>query len=65
MSCGVGRRHGSNLVFLCLSHRPTAAATIRPLAWELPCVMGVALKKTKKKKELKKKNIIPVFKDSV
>ena len=25
--------------------RPAAVAPIRPLAWELPCAMGAALKK--------------------
>ena len=33
-------------------HRPAAAAPVRPLAWELPCAEGMALKsKSKKKKE--------------
>ena len=49
MSCGVGHRLGSNLVLLCLWYRLAAAAPIRPLAWELPCAVGVALKKRKKK----------------
>ena len=31
-----------------------AAALIRPVAWEPPCAMGVALEKTKKKKKKKK-----------
>ena len=30
---------------LWLWHRLAAAALIRPLAWELPCVAGMALKK--------------------
>ena len=30
--------------------RPVAAALIRPLAWEPPCAVGVALKKIKKLK---------------
>ena len=41
MSCGVGHRHGLD------------PAPIRPLAWEPPYAMGVALEKTlppKKKK---------------
>ena len=38
--------------------RPAAAAPIRPLAWELPYAMGVALKKKKKEgKERKKKQL--------
>ena len=36
--CGVGCRRGSDLV-----------APIRPLAWELPCAMGVVLKSGGKK----------------
>ena len=32
-----------------LWHRPAATAPIRPLAWEPPYAMGVALKKIKKK----------------
>ena len=45
VSCGVGRRRGSNLALLWLWHRLAAAAPIRPLAWELPYAMGEALKK--------------------
>ena len=50
MSCGVGRRRGSDPALLW--YRPAATALIRPLAWEPPYAMGVALKdqKTKKKK---------------
>ena len=39
-----------NWAWLWLWHRPAAAAPVRPLAWELPYAMGVALKKKKKKK---------------
>ena len=35
MSCGVGRRHGSDAVLLWLRCRPTAVALSRPLAWDL------------------------------
>ena len=49
MGCGVGRRHGSDLVLLWLWFGPTAVAPILPLAWELPYAVGVALKKQKKK----------------
>ena len=45
MSCGVGRRWGSDLALLCLWRRPAAAAPIPPLAWELPHAMGTALKR--------------------
>ena len=54
MSCGVGRRRGSDLswLWLWLWHRPAATVLIQPLAWELPYATGAALKrqKTKKKK---------------
>ena len=48
MSCGVGRRHSSDLALLWLWHRPVATAVIRPLAWEPPYAVGVALKRQKK-----------------
>ena len=51
MSCGVGCRRGSDLVWLWLWRRPAALAPIRPLAWEPPYAEGVALKKEKKRKE--------------
>ena len=56
MNCGVGHRRGSDPALLWLWHRPEATAPIRPLAWEPPCAIGVALekdKKTEKKKKLK------------
>ena len=40
MSCDVGRRHSSDLMFLWLGHRPTALALIRPLASEPPYDTG-------------------------
>ena len=55
MSCGVGRRHGSDPALLWLWHRPVATALIQLLAWEPPCAAGAAqeiAKKTKKKKAL-------------
>ena len=36
VSCGIGRRCGSDPMLLWLCYRPTAAALIRPLAWEPP-----------------------------
>ena len=57
MSCGVGHRRGSDLVWLWLWCRPAATARIRPLAWEPPYAEGEALKRQKteeKKKERKK-----------
>ena len=53
MSCGVGRRHGSDPALLCLWHRPAATALIHPLTWEFPYATGGALK-TKKKRKKKK-----------
>ena len=52
MSCGVGRRHGSDPTLLGLWRRPAAVALIRPLVWEPPYGAGVALKSKKKKKKL-------------
>ena len=57
--CDVGRRHGLDLALLWLWHRPAARALIRPLAWELPYVVGAALKRQKTKK--KKKVIIIII----
>ena len=51
VSCGVGRRHGSDLALLCLWRKSAATASIQPLAWELPFAMGVALKKKKRERE--------------
>ena len=50
MSCGVGRRCGSDPALLWLWCRPAAAAPIRPIAWEPPCASGVALKRPEIKK---------------
>ena len=58
MSCGVGRRCGSDPALLRLWHRPVATAPIRPLAWESPYAMGAALEKGKKTKKKKKKNVL-------
>ena len=49
MSCGVGCKCGSDPVLLWLWHRPIPTALIRPLAWEPPYGMGLALKDKKKK----------------
>ena len=48
MSCGVGRRGSSDLALLWWWHWPATAASIRPLAWEPPYAVGVALKRQKK-----------------
>ena len=50
VSCDVGHRHGLNPSLLWLWHRPTCIAPIQPLAWELPYVTSVDLKRTKKTK---------------
>ena len=47
MSCGVGRRRGSDPELLCLCHRLAATAPIRPLAGEPPYAKGTALKSKK------------------
>ena len=45
VSSGMGLRCGSDLALLWLWCGPAAVAPIRPLAWELPCAVGAALKK--------------------
>src|SRR5512147_1726058 len=63
MSCGVGRRRGSDPALLWLWRRPVATAPIRHLAWEPPYAAGAAQEiattttttKKKKKKRRKKK----------
>ena len=50
MSCGVGRRCGSDLALLWLWSRPAATAPIRPLAWEPPYAAGAALRRQKDQK---------------
>ena len=47
LSCGAGRRYGSDPTLLWLWCRPAAAALIQPLAWEPPYAAGVALKRQK------------------
>ena len=49
MSCGVGRRRGSDPALLWLWCRLAATAPIRPLAWEPLYAVGAALEKTEKK----------------
>ena len=51
MSCGVGSRCHSDLVWLWLWRRLEATALIHPLVWEPPHAVGEALKKKKKEKE--------------
>ena len=51
VSCGVGRRLGSDLALLWPWHTLAAVAPIGPLAWEPPYAVGAALKRQKKKKK--------------
>ena len=54
MSCGVGRRRGSDPVLLWLWRRLAAAvAQIGPLAWEPPCAAGSAQEIAKRQKKKK------------
>ena len=54
MSCGVGRRRGSDLAVLWLWCRPMATAPMRPLAWEPPCAAGVEKERKEGEKERRK-----------
>ena len=54
VSCSVGCRHGSDLVWMWLGHRLAAIVLIQSLAWELPYATDTA-PKTQKKKEKKEK----------
>ena len=51
MSCDVSLRGSLDPMLLWLWCRPADTALIQPLASELPYVMGVALKRPKKKKK--------------
>ena len=55
MSCGIVQRLVSDPALLRLWCRLPAISLIRPLAWEPPYAMGVALKRQKTKKIKKKK----------
>ena len=48
MSCGVGRRRGSDPAWLWLWCRPVAVAPIRPLAWEPPYAVEAAQEMAKR-----------------
>ena len=48
MSPGIGQRPGLDLASLWLCCKPAAVAPIPPLAKELPCTTGAALKNLKK-----------------
>ena len=57
MSCGVGRRLGSDPVLLWLQCRLAATALIGPLAWEPPYAEGGAQEMAKRQKDQKKKRM--------
>ena len=57
MSCGVGRRRGSDPELLWLWRRPVATAPIGPLAWESPHATGAAQEKAKRQKNKIKLNL--------
>ena len=55
MSCGVGRRRGSDLALPWLWRRLAATALIRSLAWEPPYAAGAAQEVAKRQKDKKKR----------
>ena len=57
MSCGVGRRFGSDPALLWLWCRLAATGPMGPLAWEPPYAMGVALEMPKRPKKKFKNSI--------
>ena len=61
MSCGIGHRHGSDLVLLWLWHRLAAAALIGPLAWEPPYAVGVPPQKKDKTININQHKSFPVW----
>jgi len=58
VSCGVGRRRGSDPTLLWLWRKLAATAPIQPLAREPPYAAGAAQEMAKKKDKKKKKEII-------
>ena len=58
VSCGIGRRRGSDPELLWLWRRLGATAPIRPLAWEPPYAAAAAQEIAKKTKKKKKKYIM-------
>ena len=54
MSSDVDRRLSLDPVLLWLWCRPAATAQIRPLAWEPPYAVGIALKRQKQKNKKNK-----------
>ena len=58
MSCGVGGRRCLDPALLWFWCGPAETAPIRPLAWEPPYAVGLALEKAKRQKKKKKKSVI-------
>ena len=62
LSCGIGCRQGSDMVWLWLWHRLATVAPIRSLDWEPPYATNVALKSNKRKRRKRKKRKPKKFK---
>ena len=60
MSCVVGCRCGSDPTLLWLWCRLAATAPMRPLAWEPPYAVSVALEKTKRQKRKETNSFFPL-----
>ena len=56
LSCGVGRRHSSDLVWLWLGGGPAAAALTPPLAQEFPYAAGMAINQKTNRTPTKQKS---------
>ena len=65
ISCGIGRRHGSDPKLLWLWCRPMTAAPVWPLAWEFPYASGAALKSKQTKKNQKTSYSKEIFKSTL
>ena len=61
MSCGEGRRRGSDPELLWLWGRLTATAPIGLLSWEPPYAAGMSLKGQKDKRNKKDKALVKLF----
>ena len=61
MSCGIGRRQGSDPTLPWLWCRPAAIALIRPLAWEPPYATGAALEKAKRQTNKQTNHLVQLY----
>ena len=61
----VGRRRGSDPMWLWLWCRPAATAPFGPLAWEPPHATGAAPKREKNKKQKNKKALPAPYQESI